>query len=148
MFGFGSVFMPAVIANQYASVSAGAKWFAANWFPYAGAFWLEVAYLALQAGMVVLFAIFVAHADTFLVETPRWAYRHIVRLALVGGVFLALIVVVTPVADDLATGWAGTLIPMSGFDTLLLVAVILIVVRTIEGHTRVVLFTASPTGLP
>ena len=148
VFGFGIVFMPAVIANQYASVSVGAKWFAANWFPYAGAVWLEVAYVALQAGMVVLFAIFVAHADTFLVETPRWAYRHIVRLALVGGVFLALIVVVTPVADDLATGWAGTLIPMSGFDTLLLVAVILIVVRTIEGHTRVVLFTASPTGLP
>src|SRR5207237_8123604 len=101
-----------------------------------------------RAGMFWLFACCGSHAHTFLVERPRWASRRVVRLALVGGVFLALIVVGTPVADDLATGWAGTLIPMSGFDTLLLVAVILIVVRTIEGHTRVVLFTASPTGLP
>jgi uncharacterized Tic20 family protein len=63
-------------------------------------------------------------------------------------VFLALAAVAVPVANHYLSAAAGALIPLSGLNVLLMVAVIVAVVRAIEGHESVAPFTVSPTGLP
>ena len=79
---------------------------------------------------------------------PANLRRHVARLALIGGLFLALVIVVAPVADHLVTGAAGRVIPMSGVEVLLVAALVLMTIRSIEGHRTVAPFTRSPTGLP
>jgi preprotein translocase subunit SecY len=73
---------------------------------------------------------------------------HVARLSLIGGIFLALGVVAVPAANHWLTQAAGQLIPVSGAQVLLVVSLILITIRAIEGHKPVVPFTASPSGLP
>ena len=148
-FTFAVIFLPTIVANYYVSTnSSGMQWFAANWGPYGPSTWLDAAYLIIEAGLVVLFALFVAASDERLMPLPSNVGRHVARLALIGGVFLALAVIAAPVADHLLTRAAGTLIPMSGAEVLLVVAMVLITVRLIEGHRTVVPYTRSPSGLP
>jgi preprotein translocase subunit SecY len=86
--------------------------------------------------------------DHETVPFPPHLWPHVPRLALLGGIFLVLVVVIAPIANELLTRRAGQVIPMSGYNVLLTVTMILIVVRAIEGHRGVAPFTASPSGVP
>ena len=148
-FAFAVIFFPTIVANYYVSTNlAGMRWFAVNWGPYGSSIWLDAAYLIIEAGLIVLFGLFVAASDERLMAVPANLRRHVARLALIGGLFLALVIVVAPVADHLVTGAAGRVIPMSGVEVLLVAALVLMTIRSIEGHKTVAPFTRSPTGLP
>ena len=148
-FTFAIMFLPTIVANYYASTnSSGIEWFRANWGPYGTSVWLDAAYLILEAALVVFFAVFVAAYEYRILHTPSHLRTHVTRLALIGGLFLALAVIAVPVADHLLTGAAGNVIPMSGAEVLLVVAMVLITVRLIEGHKTEAPFTRAPSGLP
>jgi preprotein translocase subunit SecY len=91
---------------------------------------------------------FVAAIDERIGPVPSRLRVHVARLSLIGGIFLALGVVAVPAANHWLTQAAGQLIPVSGAQVLLVVSLILITIRAIEGHKPVVPFTASPSGLP
>jgi len=143
------VFLPGIAASYYyARYPAQAQWIYDNWRPYGSSVWLDAGYLLIHAGLVVLFALFVAMYDDRLMPLPSHLRRHVIPLALIGGLFLAVAVIVVPVANHMLTAAAGMLIPMSGADILMTVAVVLITVRSIEGYIGVAPFTASPSRLP
>ena len=79
----------------------------------------------------------------------RWPDpRDVIRLAAISGVLLALLIAVARVANHLATEAAGQLIQVSGFNVLLVVAMVLVVVLWIEGRGRVAPLTTTPVLLP
>ena len=141
--------VPLLAANYYyARYPAEVQWIYANWRSYGANLSPNVGYLLIYAGLLVGFALFVAAIDDRLMPVPSPLRPAVIRLAVLGGVFLALAVIAIPVADRLLTRAAGLAIPISGADVLLVVAVVLFAVRAIEGYRPVVPFTASPSGLP
>ena len=141
--------VPLLAANYYyARYPAEVQWIYANWRSYGANLSPNVGYLLIYAGLLVGFALFVAAIDDRLMPVPSPLGPAVIRLAVLGGVFLALAVIAIPVADRLLTRAAGLAIPISGADVLLVVAVVLFAVRAIEGYRPVVPFTASPSGLP
>lgn len=149
VFTFALMLVPTILASYYSSsYPERARWFSANWQPYGSAIWVSAAYLVLEACLVVLFAIFVAAIDERIGPVPSRLRAHVARLSLHGGIFLALGVIAVPAANHWITQAAGQLIPVSGAQVLLVVSLILITVRAIEGHQPLVPFTASPSGLP
>jgi preprotein translocase subunit SecY len=148
-FAFAVLFLPVLTANYFLQSHAYAvQWFVANWGPYGPSRWLDAAYLILEASCIVFFAVVVAAIDLMYVPAPAIARGHATRLAVIGGAALALLVVAAPLAYHLLTQTAGTVISFSGFDIVLVVAVVLMTVRAIEGHKTQVPFTVSPSGLP
>ncbi len=148
-FTFAVMFLPTTVANYYSTTYPDkVGWWIANWGPYGSSLWLDAAYLVIEAGLVVAFAVFVALYDNRLLPVQSRLRAHVTRLAFIGGLFLALAIMAAPLADHLLTGAAGTIIPMSGAEVLLVVAMVLITVRLIEGHKTVAPLTMSPTGLP
>lgn len=141
--------VPLLAANYYyARYPAEVRWIYANWRSFGSNLSPNVGYLLIHAGLLVGFALFVAAIDDRLMPVPSPLRPAVIRLAVLGGVFLALAVIAIPVADRLLTRAAGLAIPISGADVLLVVAVVLFAVRAIEGYRPVVPFTASPSGLP
>ena len=141
--------VPLLAANYYyARYPAEVQWIYANWRSFGSNLSPNVGYLLIYAGLLVGFALFVAAIDDRLMPVPSPLGPAVIRLAVLGGVFLALAVIAIPVADRLLTRAAGLAIPISGADVLLVVAVVLFAVRAIEGYRPVVPFTASPSGLP
>jgi len=141
--------VPLLAANYYyARYPAEVQWIYANWRSFGSNLSPNVGYLLIYAGLLVGFALFVAAIDDRLMPVPSPLRPAVIRLAVLGGVFLALAVIAIPVADRLLTRAAGLAIPISGADVLLVVAVVLFAVRAIEGYRPVVPFTASPSGLP
>ena len=141
--------VPLLAANYYyARYPAEVQWIYANWRSYGTNLSPNVGYLLIYAGLLVGFALFVVAIDDRLMPVPSPLRPAVIRLAVLGGVFLALAVIAIPVADRLLTRAAGLAIPISGADVLLVVAVVLFAVRAIEGYRPVVPFTASPSGLP
>lgn len=141
--------VPLLAANYYyARYPAEVRWIYANWRSFGSNLSPNVGYLLIYAGLLVGFALFVAAIDDRLMPVPSPLRPAVIRLAVLGGVFLALAVIAIPVADRLLTRAAGLAIPISGADVLLVVAVVLFAVRAIEGYRPVVPFTASPSGLP
>jgi len=141
--------VPLLAANYYyARYPAEVQWIYANWRSYGANLSPNVGYLLIYAGLLVGFALFVAAIDDRLMPVPSPLRPAVIRLALLGGLFLALAVIAIPVADRQLTRATGLAIPFSGADVLLVVAVVLFAVRAIEGYRPVVPFTASPSGLP
>ena len=141
--------VPLLAANYYyARYPAEVQWIYANWRSFGSNLSPNVGYLLIYAGLLVGFALFVVAIDDRLMPVPSPLRPAVIRLAVLGGVFLALAVIAIPVADRLLTRATGLAIPISGADVLLVVAVVLFAVRAIEGYRPVVPFTASPSGLP
>lgn len=149
-FAFALMTFPALVANfLYVQTNPQlASWFTLNWGPYGNIGWLDVIYLVVEATLVALLGVVVTAIDVRIMPPPPPTYRYFSRLGVLGGLFLAIAVVAVPVANHYLTKAAGALIPVSGLDVLIVVAVILAVVRAIEGYKTSPPLTASPTGLP
>lgn len=145
-FAFAVMFFPTLVAS-YESGNA-ARWLALNWTAAGESLWLDAAYVMVEAILIVGFALFVAAYEYRSVRAPSHLWPHVLRLAFIGGVFLALVSVAASLGNELVTRRAGQIIPMSGYSVLLTVTMVLIVVRAIEGHRGVPPFTASPNGVP
>ena len=133
IFAQAVMFSPVIVANYYSdSNPVLARWIYDAMSPYGPNPWINLAYLAIDASLVIAFAYFVVAIDFGRTPLPRSLVAHIYRLTLVGGIFLATTVVVVPVLVRLATHAAGTVIPLSGFDAILVVAMLLAIVGALE----------------
>lgn len=146
-FTLAVLFVPTLVAN-YSIQRGWAQWFVANWSPYGPSLWVDAIYLLVETGLVVLFAMFVSAIDIRGTGAPGSAVHHADRLAVIGGFALAVLGVAAPLANQVLTQAANTTIPLSGFQVMLVVAVVLILARAIEGHRMEVPYTVSPSGLP
>ncbi|HYS97791.1 MAG TPA: hypothetical protein VEM94_05275 [Candidatus Dormibacteraeota bacterium] len=149
-FTFALIALPALTASLYLDANpSGAQWLMENWTPYGASPWLDVAYVVVEVVLVVFFAWFVAAVEFRAAGAPAHLAHHVVRLALLGGCSMAVLGVVGTVANHLATRRVGQVIAMSGFDVLLTVAMVLLVILWIEGRAaRAVPFAVSATRLP
>lgn len=146
-FAFAIASLPAIASQFYPATSAVAR-FAYSWSAYSQNRWVGIAFVSTEAALVIFFAYFVAAYDWALLPGGAEHRPHAIRLSLLGGLMLAVLVVAAPVADHVLTQRAGYVIPVSGADLLLVVAVVLIIVRLIEGQRLIAPYTASASRLP
>ena len=128
--------LPVILASSVAASNPGLAQLANQWSPYGVNPWIDIAYVVVEAVLVMafLYGIVAIEFGGFAgPKTPRDLMAHIYRLTFVGGIFLALAVGVLPVLERIVSSAAGTTIPMSGFDAVLVAAVILAVVGSLEG---------------
>ena len=148
LFTFLALGTPSMIARYVSSDPSAVRWFVDNWTPYGSAMWLDITYVVLEAALVIGFAVVIAIIDFSVADGPAALRANVIRLAAISGVLLALLIAVARVANHLATEAAGQLIQVSGFDVLLVVAMVLVVVLWIEGRGRVAPLTTTPALLP
>jgi preprotein translocase subunit SecY len=133
IFASGVLFLPVVVGNYYAESNPGlTRWIYDVATPYGPNPWTDFAYLVVNASLVIAFAYFVVAIDFGRTTLSRVLVAHIYRLTLIGGVFLAVTVVVVPVLNRLATHAAGTVIGLNGFDAVLVAAMVVAIVGAIE----------------
>ena len=97
----------------------------------------DVAFVVLEGAVIIGFTLFVVAIDFRWTSLSAELRHHYARLAFIGGVFLALAVVVLPVLDWNLTLAAGRGTSMSGLSAVLVTAIILAMVGRIEvvAHT-------------
>jgi preprotein translocase subunit SecY len=130
LFAQTALFVPVILAES--ASNPGLSQLANQWTPYGTNAWVDIAYVLIEVALVMGFTYFIVAVEFPRKQTPRYLTAHINRLTFIGGAFLALGVGVLPVLERIASRAAGATIPMSGFDVMLVVAVILAVVRTVE----------------
>ena len=106
-----------------------------SWQPAGPNPWWSAGYLTSEAIVVVVFTIVIAFGDIYYWIGGSFA-PHFWRLTLLCGLFLVLTVVVIPEVELLASSLAGHLLPMSGFDAVLAVAVVFSAVVTLRPIRR------------
>lgn len=148
-FALAVMFIPSIFANYYVATNPNAgHWLSANWALFGGNVWLDAVYGVVEAAVIVLFALFATTVDYLTVPTPTAAVQYWTRLAVLGGAFLALATVGVRVVVHFLTPWPETPIPVSGFDVVFVTAVILAVVRAIDGFRATPPYTVTPLGVP
>ena len=147
-FAFAILSLPALLAPYY--VANTPIWMLADSLsPYGPDRAVSVAFMIVELGLVVFFAWFVAAYDWSLMPASRHLRGHVLRLGLLSGAAIAVLVVIVPIVNHALTERTGGVpMPLSGADTLLLVAVVLLTLRSLEGHPPVAPLTASPVGIP
>jgi preprotein translocase subunit SecY len=131
LFANAVLFLPVVLANYYSRGNpVSSTWVAYHVTAYGPNPWTDAAYAVIDIGLVIAFTYFVVICDFGGSEPVLFA--HIRRLAFAAGSFLAFIVVVLPILEWNASRAAGRLIPMSGFDAVLVTAMIVFTVRSLQ----------------
>jgi preprotein translocase subunit SecY len=140
IFTFALLFLPAIVGNYYAAANPDiSRWVSDYLTAYGANPWTSAAYTAFEALLVIAFTYFVVQID--FGSATRELTAHIRRLTLAGGTFLAITVIVLPVLEWKATHAAGRVIAMSGFDAVLLVALILAAVVSLEQSAKGATYT-------
>jgi preprotein translocase subunit SecY len=149
-FALAVLFVPVTLGNYVGVSNPGvSRWITDVWTPYGLNPWTNLAYILIDAFLVLGFTYFVVACDLRGTSIPTYLAAHINRLTFIGGTFLVFTVVVVPVLDRIATRAAGTVIPMSGFDAVLVVAVLLAIIGSLEHpRARSTGLTASLSRLP
>jgi len=131
LFANAILFVPVVVANYFTQRNPSEfVWFADHLTAYGPNPWTDGAYAIVNIGLVIGLTYFVVMTE-FGSSQPALLV-HIKRLAFVGGSFLALTVVVLPIVEWNASKAAGMVIPMSGFDAVLVAAMIVFVARNLQ----------------
>lgn len=127
---FAAVLMslPVYYAGSVATSHPQARqWIYQFWGPYGTTFW-TVLYGAIATCVVIALAMFVVKLDHLRAGTPNYLRAHIMRLAFLGGCFLALTVEMTPSVELAIARGAGPVIPLSGVSVVLTVVVVMAIV--------------------
>jgi preprotein translocase subunit SecY len=131
IFAAGVLFLPVIVANYVSVENPGvAGWINEHMTSYGANPWTNAAYTAVDALLVVGFTYFVVAIDFDTV--PLWLSAVFNRLTFICGSFLALATVVLPVLEWNASRAAGSGIGISGFDIVLVTALVIFVVRSLE----------------
>jgi preprotein translocase subunit SecY len=131
LFASAVLFVPVIIANYYSAANPDFnRWIYEHATAYGPNPWTDIAYAAVDAGLVMAFTYFVVLSD--FGRVPRNLAPYYNRLTFIGGAFLALSVVVVPIAEYHATNAAGQVIALSGRDALLVVAIITAAIGSLE----------------
>lgn len=125
-----------------------ANWLNANWTPYGPTPWMAVAYVVAEAALISLVSVVLAVMDSWLAGVPARRTRHMVRLAVISGVAMGLLVAVARPAAHYATQAVGQLIPISAYNILVIVTIVLLVILWIEKRGRTAPLTTTPGMLP
>jgi preprotein translocase subunit SecY len=129
VFAQALMFLPSIVGMYYPGTR---RWISDHWTAFGPNLWTDAVYVATYAAMIVFFAAFVPAA--FLRRDE--VVGHIWRLALIGGIALALLVAVMPVLEEISSRATGKLVPMNGFDTVLVVALVVVIVTRLEHPKR------------
>ena len=137
LFALAVLSLPAILAGSVATSNPrfGPSW-SDQWSPYGVNPWIDIAYVVVEALLIVAFLYVHRRSGVRRFagpKTPPDLMAHIYRLTFIGGIFLALAVGVLPVLERIASTAAGMTISMSGFDAVLVTAIILAVVGSLEG---------------
>jgi len=128
-----------VYYTNYAAISnpSVVVWIRDSLTPYGPNPWTNVAFVVVEAALIIGFTIWVVTLDFRWSGLQAKLRKRYTRLAFIGGSFLALAVVVVPVLDWNLTIAEGRGTPVSGLSTVLVAAVILAIVGRIEAaaHT-------------
>ena len=106
-----------------------------SWLPDGPNPWWSAAYLGTEA-VIILGATWVAVLADSSYWLPGSAAPHLSRLTLLSGLFLVLTVVLIPKIELLGSSLAGHALPMSGFDAVLVVALLFAAVRRMHPLPR------------
>src|SRR5205823_5388386 len=106
MFVFAFIGLPAAIYHFY-NDPLPLSWFVDNWSPYGTVAWLAVAYVVLEIGLLVSFAVGLAWADFWIAGGPFHIARRLMMLAAIGGAFMAVLIAGARPAARYATEGAG-----------------------------------------
>lgn len=157
-FASGVLSVPILAANYLATSEPKFRlWVLQNWTPYGYNPGWDLLYIAIAAGLVILFASLVAesefdaariaghlrqrraHVDGLPSDADTSARLRTTfqRLAFAGGTFLALATVVVPVPVYFLTRTLGAVILLSGTDALLMTALVLAIASGIASLGRV-----------
>ena len=130
MFASAVLFLPVILtqSNVFAS-----EWVADHVTAYGTNPWTDAAYAIFHVCLVIGFTYFVVACDS-----GGWPAGVVNRLTFIGGSFLALIVVVVPILEWNATSAAGTAIPMSGLEVVLVTTMVVFIVRSLEQSRKLV----------
>jgi preprotein translocase subunit SecY len=131
LFALEILSLPAILATSVAAANPGWAQLAYQWTPYGLNPWIDIAYVAAEALLVMVFLYGIVVFE-FLKHVPPLLWGHINRLTFIGGTFLALAVSVLPVLERIVSSAAGTAISMSGYDAVLVTAIILAIVGSLE----------------
>jgi preprotein translocase subunit SecY len=131
IFANAVLFLPTIAGNYLAGTNQQAfLWVLDHFTAYGPNPWSDIGYAALNACLVIVFTHFVVACD-FRVAPADVAW-HINRLAFIGGTFLAITMVFVPMLEWNVSKAAGRVIGMSGFDLVLVVAMIVAIVYRLE----------------
>ena len=129
--------LPVYYANYIAVSNPGLAPAIAQYLtPYGPNRWTDFAFVVVDAGLVIGFTFFVVAIDFRWRSLAPELRAHFARLAVIGGAFLALTVVVLPILEWNATLAGGRATAMSGFDAVLVAAIILAIVGRLEAVTQ------------
>jgi preprotein translocase subunit SecY len=134
MFVQAVLFLPFIVANYTAASNPDlGLWIADHVTAYGTNPWTNIAYVAVDAFLMIGATYFVVGADFRLrAGLSQTLIGHINRLTFIGGTFLALTVVVLPVLEWNVSRATGRGFPMSGYDAVLVVVMVLAIVGTLE----------------
>ncbi len=132
LFANAIVFVPVILANYLERTNPGAVvWVSEHVTAYGPNPWTDVAYAIIKVSLVIAFTYFVVGSEFDGIYWQELADRFN-RFVFIGGTFLALAVVVVPILEWYASLEAGRGIGLSGFDAVLVVAMIVFIVRSLE----------------
>lgn len=126
-FAGDALFMPVAVANIYSNPGL-LRWTYDVMTPYGPNPWTDLAFLVVDASLLIAFAYFVVAVDYVGTTIPRSLVPHMFRVTFIGGSFLVVTVVLMPVVAHIATQATGMLIPFSGFQAVLVTTAILRIV--------------------
>lgn len=132
LFALALLSLPLNLANNVATSAPGVAQLAFQWSPFGPNPWIDLAYVVVEAALVMAFVYGIVLTEVLSPQPPRDLRAHILRVTFIGGTFLAIAVAVLPVLERIASRASGTTIPMSGFDVVLVTAVIVAIVGSLE----------------
>jgi preprotein translocase subunit SecY len=122
------------------------NWFLSNWSSTGSVAWIDGTYIAIEAALIIFLSILVVAFDWLVTDIPWVLEPHGLRLAVISGIVFGLLIAgARPLAHH-ATEAAGVLISVSGFNVLLVVAVVLSVILCLEGRRHP--FVTTEAQLP
>lgn len=131
LFANAVLFVPVIVANYLERTNPGAvSWVNEHVTAYGPNLWTDVAYAIVNICLVIGFTYFVVVSD--FGGIPRELADNFSPFIFIGAAYLAIAVVVIPILEwhvSLATGRG---LVMSGFDAVLVVALTVFVVRSLE----------------
>ena len=133
LFANAVLFVPVIFANYLAQRNPGAvAWVNDHLTAYGANPWSDITYATVNVCLVIAFTYFVVACDFGVAGVARELAYYVNRLTFIGGSFLALTVVVLPILEWNTSRATGLVIPMSGFDIVLVTALIIFIVRSLE----------------
>jgi preprotein translocase subunit SecY len=131
LFANAVLFVPVIVANYLERTNPGAiSWVNEHSTAYGPNLWTDLAYAIVNICLVIGFTYFVVVSD--FGGVPRELADNFGPFIFIGAAFLGIAVVVIPILEWYVSLATGRGFVMSGFDAVLVVALTVFIVRSLE----------------